>query len=148
MIFEHGDGERAVELLTNIGAQGFHHWKENGATTFHEYWDSNRSRSHNHPMFGAPVGYFFEYLLGIKQTDGTAGYSSVTVAPRAVSQFQWMSGSMRTPNGVISVSYEKKDSRICFRIEIPERTKASFRFEEDERTLESGLNVFDIEYNR
>ena len=64
LLFERGDGELAFNLLVNNGDQGFEHWRRNGATTFHEYWDSNRSRSHNHPMFGAVVAYFFEYLLG------------------------------------------------------------------------------------
>ena len=73
-LFENGDSDLAIDLLTHDGDQGFEHWRKNGATTFHEYWDSNRSRSHSHPMFGAPVAYLFEYLLGIKQEEGTAGY--------------------------------------------------------------------------
>ena len=68
-LFRNGDSDLAVDLLTHNGDQGYEHWRRNGATSFHEYWDSNRSRSHSHPMFGAPVAYFFEYLLGIKQAE-------------------------------------------------------------------------------
>ena len=145
ILFEKGDGDLAVELLTNNGTQGFEHWRQNGATTFHEYWDSNRSRSHNHPMFGSPVAYFFEYLLGIKQKEGTAGYASVIIEPQAISKFQRMSGSIDTPNGPISVCYEKKGSQVCFEIDIPSNIQAVFRCSQCERLLAKGLNAFCVE---
>jgi alpha-L-rhamnosidase len=112
VLFEKGDGELIFDVLTGNGAHGYEHWRRNGATTFHEYWDSNRSRSHNHPMFGAPVAYFFECFLGIKQKESSAGYSSVVIAPQAVSRFGRLKGSMQTPNGTISVSYEKAEGGI------------------------------------
>ena len=140
VLFERGDGELALDLLTNPGAQGFEHWRQNGATTFHEYWDSNRSRSHSHPMFGAPVAYLFEYLLGIRQTEGTAGYASLTVAPQALSRFNRLSGSMQTPKGTVSVSYVREDAGARFTVRIPEDTAATFRYGAEERTLTAGEN--------
>lgn len=144
VLFENGDGELAVDLLCNNGAQGFEHWRRNGATTFHEYWDSNRSRSHNHPMFGAPVAYFFEYLLGIRQKPMTAGYRDLVIQPQAVSRFNRMSGSMETPNGTVAVSYEKKDSGIRFSIVIPAGTEAVFRYADWEWALNEGENCIHI----
>ncbi len=140
MLFEHGDAELAVELLTNNGDQGFEHWRQNGATTLHEYWDSNRSRSHNHQMFGSPVAYFFEYLLGIRQAPQTVGYTSLVIEPMAISKFAHMSGSMQTPNGTVSVKYEKKDGRIVFNIHIPPKTQAIFKYAEQEFVLYEGTN--------
>lgn len=143
-LFEHGNGELAVDLLVNNGPQGFEHWRQNGATTFHEYWDSDRSRSHNHPMFGAPVAYFFEYLLGIKQEKESAGYQSVTIAPRAVSRFGYMKGSMRVPKGDIAVAYEKVDGKVKFDIMIPVGVRATFKYLEQELDLKEGRNSFII----
>jgi alpha-L-rhamnosidase len=144
VLFEHGDAELAVDILTNNGSQGYEHWRQNGATTFHEYWDSNRSRSHCHPMFGAPVAYFFEYLLGIKQTDSSCGYSEIVIAPQAISKFGRMAGSMDTVNGTVSVSYEKTDEKIKFSICIPKGCRASFRMPSYERELTVGENGFDV----
>ena len=141
-LFENGDSELAVDILTNDGEQGYEHWRRNGATTFHEYWDSNRSRSHCHPMFGAPVAYFFEYLLGIKQTEDSAGYSEIVISPKAVSKFGRMKGSMMTPHGTVSVSYEMADGGVRFRIAIPKGCKATFRIPNYERKLENKENVF------
>jgi alpha-L-rhamnosidase len=144
VLFEHGDADLAVMLLTQNGDQGFEHWRQNGATTFHEYWDSGRSRSHNHPMFGAPVAYFFEYLLGIRQKADSAGYRSLVIEPLAVSQFEHMSGSMKTPSGTVSVAYRKADGKIRFEITVPPCREAVFRYN-GEHSLNEGKNVFVFE---
>lgn len=144
VLFEKGDSDLAVSLLTNDGDQGYEHWRRNGATTFHEYWDSNRSRSHSHPMFGAPVAYFFEYLLGIKQEENSAGYKSLVIAPQAISRFKKISGHITTPQGKVSVGYENKSGKVNFIISIPENTKAVFRCLNQEFALSSGENEFEI----
>ena len=143
-LFENGDAELAVDILTNDGAQGYEHWRQNGATTFHEYWDSNRSRSHCHPMFGAPVAYFFEYLLGIKQNESSCGYSDLVISPQAISKFGRMSGSMQTPNGRVAVKYEKEQGGVRFCVTIPKNCKAVFRVDSFERELSEGENEFCI----
>ncbi len=143
-LFEHGDSELAVDILTNDGTQGYEHWRQNGATTFHEYWDSNRSRSHCHPMFGAPVAYFFEYLLGIKQSEDSSGYSELVISPQAVSKFNRMSGSMDIPNGTVSVKYERDGGNVKFNIFIPFGCKADFRISSYTRTLNEGKNEFSV----
>jgi alpha-L-rhamnosidase len=140
LLFERGDGELAMTLLTNDGEQGFEHWRRNGATTFHEYWNSNRSRSHNHPMFGSPVAYFFEYLLGIRQKEGTAGYGDLVIAPQALSKCDRMAGSMETPNGRVSVAYQKKNADIAFTITLPPHTQAILRYNGTDYPLSQGKN--------
>ena len=144
LLFEHGDEDLAVTLLENDGPQGYEHWRQNGATTFHEYWDSNRSRSHSHPMFGAPVAYFFEYLLGIRQAEGSAGYRSLDINPKAVNRFDWMNGSMKTPNGTVAVAYEKADGKTVFTVTIPNGTEAIFRFGDTEQSLITGENKITV----
>lgn len=143
-LFENGDAEMAVDILTNNGNQGYEHWRQNGATTFHEYWDSNRSRSHCHPMFGAPVAYFFEYLLGIRQTEASCGYSELIISPQAISKFNRMSGSMDIPSGTVSVSYKKIGGDVKFNIFIPEGCHASFCIPTYKCELYAGENEFSV----
>ena len=140
LLFENGNAELAARLLIQNGDQGYEHWRKNGATTFHEYWDSNRSRSHNHPMFGAPVAYLFEHLLGIRQKDGTAGYESLVIEPKATALFGRMAGSIETVRGKIAVAYEKQGNAIAFTVEIPAGVQAVFRFGEKALVLKSGEN--------
>lgn len=144
LLFERGDGDVAVDLLTNSGKQGFAHWKENGATTFHEYWDSENSRSHNHPMFGAIVTYFFEYLLGIRQEDNCAGYKNIIIAPCCVDRFKNMSGCERLPAGRLSVSYKNNGKTVEFTINIPEGVCATFEYLDVKQTLNVGKNFITV----
>ena len=144
LLFEKGDSDLAVDLLTHNGDQGYEHWRRNGATTFHEYWDSNRSRSHSHPMFGAPVAYLFEYLLGIKQAENSAGYTSLVIEPMSVDRFKWMKGSITTPQGIVAVSYENENGTVIFKITIPQGTKAKLSFAENVFELCEGENNFEV----
>ncbi len=141
LLFERGEAELAARLLIQNGDQGYEHWRRNGATTFHEYWDSSRSRSHNHPMFGAPVAYIFEHLLGIRQKDGTAGYESLSIEPKATALFGRMAGSIETVRGKIAVAYENKDGKISFTVTIPEGTSAILRFGGKETPLAAGESL-------
>jgi hypothetical protein len=95
-------------------------------------------------MFGAPVAYFFEYLLGIRQKPMTAGYRSLVIQPQAVSRFNRMSGSMETPKGKVAVSYEKKDGGVTFCVVIPAGIEAVFRYEDREWVLAEGENRIHI----
>ena len=147
VLFEMGEDELAVDLLTSEGKQGFEQWRQNGATTFHEYWDSSRSRSHNHSMFGASVAYFFEYLLGIRQDADSVGYASVCITPLATNRFTHMSGSMQVPGGVISVSYERKNGQIDFCIEIPHGTTAHLQYGGCDYPLVTGKNTYSLTEN-
>lgn len=144
VLFENGDSELALDLMTNDGDQGYEHWRRNGATTFHEYWDSNRSRSHSHPMFGSTVAYIFEYLLGIKQAENTVGYTSLVIAPQCVDRFGRMSGSITTPNGAVAVKYENTYGTVNFKITIPKNTKAMFKYSGKSFELAQGENEFYI----
>mgnify|MGYP003292360206 CR=1 FL=1 len=144
VLFEKGDADLAADLLVNDGEQGFEHWRKNGATTFHEYWDSNRSRSHNHPMFGAVVAYFFEHLLGIKQQENTAGYTSLLIEPKAYKKFGEIEGSILTPQGRVSVSYKNNNGMVEFKITIPENTVAVFKNGDKLIELTTGENTVKI----
>ena len=92
-------------------------------------------------MFGAPVAYFFEYLLGIKQTPDSAGYASLVIAPQAVDRFGWMRGSMNIPAGKVSVEYEKTSAGTRFAVTLPEGVNAVFRYADTETPLAAGENV-------
>jgi hypothetical protein len=93
-------------------------------------------------MFGAPVAYFFEYLLGIKQTENSCGYGELVINPQLVSQINQMSGSMATPKGTVSVSYEKTGDGVKFNVSVPAGIKASFRIPSYACELAAGENEF------
>ena len=65
VLFEHGDAELAVKLLTSDDVISFEGMRRLDGTTIWEYWpQKDAGRSYNHPMFGAVVAHLFDYLLG------------------------------------------------------------------------------------
>lgn len=124
VLFAHGDCDVAVGLLTGEGTHSFAEMKKRGATTLGEYWpDSLEDRSHNHPMFGAVVGYFYDYLLGIRPV--CAGYSRVVISPAMVPQINELTGYRTVAGGKLEVSYQKHDGQIALCINVPEGVLAT-----------------------
>ena len=91
-------------------------------------------------MFGAVVAYLFECLLGITQSDDSAGYEKLIIKPAIVEQINNLSGSMQIPDGVVSVSYTKRFDSISFEVTLPKGKKATFIYGDEKRRLEPGLN--------
>ena len=123
MLFKYGRGDIALKLITAEEPYGFGAWKKQGATTFWEYW-LKPSRSLSHPMFGSVVASFFDEILGIKQCEGSIGYSKITVKPADIKGLDKVSGSITTPKGVITVSYERKsDGTLDVNVDVPNGVK-------------------------
>ena len=99
--------------------------KRNGATTLWERWDGRES--HNHPMFGACVRLLFTQILGIRMTPSaqppvvnptqpdvtappavpaSAQHFSYEIRLSSQRQLTWAKGSIQTPDGILSVSWE------------------------------------------
>lgn len=145
VLFEHGDGEVAANLLMSEGSVSFAEMKRRGATTIWELWpDSMWDRSHNHPMFGAAVLYIFEYLLGIRQEKGAAGFEKVVISPVLTGKLEYLSGSRSVPAGEIHVSYVKKDDSVEFKIVIPTGVSAEFILGNRKQQLKNGENIICI----
>ena len=144
VLFKGGNGQLAVDLLTSDHEVSFEHWRKQGATTFREYWQDEQNRSHSHPMFGSPVAYFFEYLLGIKQKEFGAGYTDLIIEPTFVSQINNLSGHMDLPKGRVEVSYQKTEQEIKMSVTIPEGVKAVFIYSDLAKELPAGKNEFTI----
>jgi alpha-L-rhamnosidase len=144
VLFEKGFGEIAIDLLTSDKEISYENWRRLGATTFWEYWHNGYDRSHSHPMFGAPTAYLFEYLLGIKQNEDSAGFTAVTISPVITDKVSTLSGSILTPRGKISVSYVKDSGEIRFSITVPEGTDARFTLGENDYHLSVGENEFTV----
>lgn len=111
VLFQHGYGELAYQLLTNQGEASFAAMRQAGATTLWEFWDG--SDSHDHPMLGGCVRALFTHVLGIRQRPGSVGFEDVTIAPADIPGIAWARGHITTPRGEIAVHYTRgADGRI------------------------------------
>lgn len=145
VLFEHGDGQLAADLILSESVHSFDGMRRAGATTFWEYWPcSLKDRSHNHPMFGAVVAYLYDYLLGIRAKDGCAAYREVEIAPVLVDGLNRISGFRTLPAGKVSVRYEKTDAGVSLMVTLPEGLPAVLNFGGRKYALQSGENHFDF----
>ncbi len=146
VLFEKGDGELAAQLLTSDSIHSFKRMKDEGATSLWEYWPcSLQDRSKNHPMFGAVVAYFYDYLLGIRAKKGAPAYNEIVVSPVLVSEINTLSGHRRLPSGDVFVSYKKGNGSIAFDIDLPKDQKAEFVYKDKAYPLSCGKNKFVFE---
>ncbi len=145
VLFEHGDAQLAADLILSESVHSFAEMRRLGATTFWEYWpESLCDRSHNHPMFGAVTAYLYDYLLGIRQKKGCAGYSEIVISPVIVDGVNKLEGCRTFKTGKVFVSYKKSDNSIEFDICIPENQPAEFVFDGKTYKLSEGNNYYKI----
>ena len=143
VLFERGNAELAVKLLTSEDLISFEGMRRNDGTTIWEYWpQTNYNRSFNHPMFGAVVAHLFDYLLGIGQEPGVAGYERIVIRPQLTEKLNRMSGSRTVPAGKVTVSYVKAETAVEWTVVVPENLEAVFVFHGEKRSLIPGENRF------
>ena len=143
VLFERGNADLAVKLLTSEDMISFEGMRRSNGTTIWEYWpQTNKNRSFNHPMFGAVVAHLFDYLLGIGQKGDTVGYEKIVIRPQLTGKLNRVSGSRTVPSGKISVSYVKNEETVDWTVVIPENLEAVFEFKDEKRSLASGENRF------
>lgn len=120
ILFETGHASLAWQLLTNDSEISFSYMRRHGATTLWENWDGCDSLSH--PMFGAVTETIFTYILGIRQTEDSAGYEKVRIDPAYLPESGDIAGSIMTPNGRIAVEISYRDGIRAVRYSAPEKT--------------------------
>ena len=74
-------------------------------------------------MFGACARQLFQSVLGIRQREGTAGYTDVIINPVKTTRGLKASGSIVTPNGVIAVSLDTTGEKPVVQVDAPDNIK-------------------------
>lgn len=118
LLFERGDGDIAAALLMSEKEISFANMMKNGATTLWEYWEIDRARSDDHPMFGAVVRYLFHYLLGIRW-DG----EKLEIDPVFASGLDYVRGSRQVNGKPVSVSWVRTPEGIRLTVDLPMAAK-------------------------
>lgn len=143
-LFARGDGQLAVDLLCSTGKHSFFEMKKRGATTLWEYWpDSLTFRSLNHPMFGAVVSCFYDYLLGI---GCEVGGRNLKISPIIINSIGQVKGFRILPQGKVSVMYIKRNGKLFIEIELPPDENATFIYNDEVYALSEGKNKFEFDY--
>ena len=145
LLFERGEGDLAVRLLTSDKIHTFTEMKRRGATTIFEHWpDSYRDRSHSHPMFGAVVSHLYTYLLGIRQLQSEGG-ESLVIAPVPVESINRVCGYRTLKTGQVFVELCKKEGKLHAEITLPDGQNAHFLWKGEQTPLHPGKNTLCVD---
>ena len=143
VLFERGNGDLAVRLLTGESVHSFAEMKRLGATTLWEYFPGSlRDRSHSHPMFGAVSAYLFDYILGIRQPAGAAGYRALEIEPAFVPGLDRVWGWRDVSAGRVEIRWVQEDNKIRLQITLPPALPAALKYGGARIPLQPGENAF------
>lgn len=112
VLMKNGAENLAYELLVGNKEYSFTRMMEAGATTLWETWDGKAS--HNHPMFGGVVSLLFTEILGICQSEDSAGFKRYEIKPKDIKGLSWAEGRITTTAGPIRVRWERNsEGSLC-----------------------------------
>ncbi len=114
ILAENGMNDLAYEAMNKTKAPGYGHWVEQGSTTTREQWDD--SGSHNHPMFGGGLGWFYKHLAGMQAE--APGYRIIRFKPMPVKGVDFARYETNTVYGQAGISW-KQDEGFEMQVEVP-----------------------------
>jgi len=125
----HGRADLAFRIATNRDYPSWGYMIENGATTIWELWNGDTANpgmnSHNHVMLlGDLIVWFYEYLAGIQNAPGSAGFEKIVMRPYPVAGLDDVKASYHSIHGQIKSSWHKSGKTFYWDITVPCNTTA------------------------
>jgi alpha-L-rhamnosidase len=117
VLAEHGMNDLAFEAMNKTTEPSFGHWIELGSTTTREQWDEDGS--HNHPMFGGGLVWFYRNLAGMKYDETAPGYRHIIFKPQPVPQINTTTYMLQTSYGEAGIKWNLKDTDFEMSVTIP-----------------------------
>ena len=125
-----GYGDVAYLIATNTAYPSWGYMAEHGATTIWELWNGDTANpamnSGNHVMLlGDLLTWCFQDLAGIRNAEGSAGYTCLDMKPDfSIQDLDSIYATYQTPHGTV-ISHWKKDlERLVWTITLPPGVKA------------------------
>ena len=152
VLAENGYIDLAYNMIVRPDYPSYGNWVKRGATTLWESFqpEGGRVLSLNHHFWGDISAWFYTYLAGIKINPTGKDVTNVDIAPLFPEKLNSVSAHYNTPNGRISVAWERADENsVVLKITAAEKLHgkillpAGFAFEDGthEAELKSGEYV-------
>ncbi len=117
VLAENGLHKEAYEAMNKRTEPSYGHWIELGSTTTREKWDLGGS--HNHPMFGGGLVWFYRNLAGMQADPGQPGYRHVIFRPQPLEQLEYVTYSNMTPYGEGGITWRNQTDTFSMDIRVP-----------------------------
>ena len=123
VLIENGLSELLFQIFNQTDFPSYGYMLSEGATALWEQWDGQNS--HNHPMFGGGLTWFYRYLAGLRVDSNQPGYKHFVVAPIPF-PVEHVYYSISTPYGIASSEINRKDGMQTYEITVPVGATATF----------------------
>lgn len=141
ILSEHGMHDLAYEAMNKREEPGYGRWLELGSTTTREHW--NEGGSHNHPMFGGGLVWYYRKLAGMQTDPDKPGYRHIIFRPQPVDDLTWVKYFNQTVYGEAGIHWSKQGEQLTMQIDVPVGSSATVYVPvlNDKSVMESGLPV-------
>ena len=117
----------------------------NGATTIWERFELKKEcgmNSHNHPMYGAMLGWLYRSMAGFETVIPAKSYKLKPSIPKELKYFK-----MKLPVlcGSIYLKYENKYDKYLFYIDVPFGLDVEFEYNNIKYNTNGGFNSYCIQ---
>jgi alpha-L-rhamnosidase len=150
VLADNGLHELAYEAMNKRTEPGYGRWVELGSTTTRERWDEGGS--HNHPMFGGGLAWFYRHLAGMQADPDQPGYRHIIFKPQPLDVIDHVSYFNQTPYGEAGIRWSNAGEGFVMEVRVPVSCRATVyvpasegsRIEEGESSV---LEAPDIEFS-
>ena len=139
VLCDNGYKDLAYKIINQRDFPSYGYWIEQGATVTWENW--NGADSHNHPMFGGGIGWFYRDLAGLRAVD--AGFRSFDVRPVIPQSLEWVSYSLDTTYGPIAIDWNCRDGEFSIICDVPVGATATIwiPFKGEQPKIKTNANI-------
>ena len=133
----------AFEAMNKRTEPSYGHWIELGSTTTRENW--NEEGSHNHPMFGGGLVWFYRNLAGMQADPEEPGYRHIIFKPQPVQELEYVTYTNLTPYGEAGITWRNEEEAFVMDLEVPVSCYATVYVPSTDRDkiTEGGISVDD-----
>lgn len=139
VLAENGMNQLAYEAMNKRTPPSYGYWIEQGATTTREGWI--QFGSHNHPMFGGGLIWFYRKLAGMNTDPENAGYKHIVFRPQTVEEMEYVTYQNNTSYGVAGISWRNLSDQFSMDVTVPVGSQATVYVPADrmDDVLENGI---------
>lgn len=135
---DNGLHDLAYEAMNKRDEPSYGRWLELGATTSWEHWDTGGS--HNHPMFGGGMVWFYRKLAGMQTDEKEPGYRHIIFKPQPVDDVSNAEYYNQTALGNAGIDWKKSEDHFTMNVSVPVGSHATVYIpaSENQTVTESG----------
>jgi alpha-L-rhamnosidase len=117
VLSENGMHELAYEAMNKRDEPSYGKWLELGSTTSREQW--SEQGSHNHPMFGGGLVWYYRKLAGMNADPEKPGYRHIIFKPQPAGDLTYAKYYNETSYGEAGIFWKKGNGQFSLEVTVP-----------------------------